>query len=104
MDGPLVTLSKALTSVLRHRAHQMGISIREDGFAKVHEVLAVLRGPWNSIHVAEVVRRSFDAAGKARFELREEDGCGLIRTLERHTMKDVYPGILPVVVLLQTVA
>ena len=82
----------------------MGISIREDGFAKVHEVLAVLRGPWNSIHVAEVVRRSFDAAGKARFELREEDGCGLIRTLERHTMKDVYPGILPVVVLLQTVA
>lgn len=83
-----VRISKTLTQILRHRAIDLGVKIRPDGYCRLTEVLAV---SWLSeldctlADVEEVVKES----DKKRFDMMEEDGERLIRAAQGHSIKVV---------------
>ncbi len=79
-------LSKALSSLLRHKAVDVGIPIRPDGFCLVSHVLRakVMLGA-SVADVERVVRQS----DKRRFELRTENGELLVRAAQGHSMRVV---------------
>merc|ERR1712107_806608 len=64
-----VRISKSLTQILRHKAVDLGVDIRADGYCRLERVLAL---PWmtelscTAADVDKVVRES----DKKRFELR----------------------------------
>lgn len=89
LDSPTVRLSKNLSQLLRHGAHDAGLGdcIAEDGFVPLARVLALPRFR----HVtADDVRALVAACEKGRFELREAgvDGApeSLIRATQGHTI------------------
>jgi len=81
-----VKISKTLTQILRHKALELEIEIRPDGYCYLQKVLDC---PWLSElevtkeDVQQVVKRS----DKKRFELKDEDGEVLIRAVQGHSMK-----------------
>jgi len=40
-DDPMVRLSKLLARVLRHRADDMGLNMRKDGYVRVQELVSL---------------------------------------------------------------
>lgn len=89
LDSPTVRLSKNLSQLLRHGAHDAGLGdcLAEDGFVPLARVLALPR--FHRV-TAEDVRALVAACEKGRFELREAgvDGAleSLIRATQGHTI------------------
>jgi len=83
-----VRISKTLTQILRHRAPDLGVNIRADGYCRLQDVLAV---NWLSelqctvLDVESVVKES----DKKRFDMIEEGGEQLIRAAQGHSIKGV---------------
>ena len=77
--------SKALTSVLRHRARRLGLPIRSDGFLSVGEVLRT-PGLLNLGCTVEEVRWVVQDSSKGRFALGEIEGALMIRATQGHSM------------------
>lgn len=81
-----VRISKTLTQILRHKAVELDVGIRPDGFCPLRKVLDC---PWlcemdvKQSDVEQVVKRS----DKKRFELKEEDGEVMIRAVQGHSIK-----------------
>merc|ERR1719230_1326364 len=65
-------LSKTMSQILRHSATAMGLPVRNDGFAKVDELLA-LNAMRKLNATDEDVREVVVTNDKQRFALRDED-------------------------------
>jgi len=88
-DTREVRISKALSTILRHKATDLGLNIRSDGFVAVGEVLAfhqVSKFGATELDLRQIVQ----ASDKQRFEFRREaDGQAYIRAVQGHSMKVV---------------
>lgn len=77
-----------MTQILRHRAVDLGITIRSDGFCRLREVMSV---SWlkdigcKMDDVDRVVRES----DKKRFEVQVVDGEQWVRAVQGHSIKQV---------------
>lgn len=83
-----VRISKALTQVLRHKAPDLGVEIRPDGYCRLRDVLAVnwlLDLECTELDVDQVVKQS----DKKRFDMTMEDGQQMIRAVQGHSIKVV---------------
>ena len=80
-----VSLSKALSSLLRHKAVRVGLRIRPDGFCLLSEVLQAWEMRRLGVSVSDV-EDVVHLSDKQRFELRTEDGELLIRAVQGHSM------------------
>eukprot|EP00002_Diphylleia_rotans_P003192 TRINITY_DN12169_c0_g1_i1.p1 TRINITY_DN12169_c0_g1~~TRINITY_DN12169_c0_g1_i1.p1 ORF type:complete len:205 (-),score=41.31 TRINITY_DN12169_c0_g1_i1:166-780(-) len=81
-----IQASKALSSLLRHRAHEEGLPIRPDGFVSVQSVLAHpsiarYRITWESLQ--DIVASD----SKGRFSITLVDGAAFIRANQGHTIE-----------------
>ena len=83
-----LNLSKALTSVLRHKATKVGVAIRPDGFCHVSDVLRV-KELWKLGATVEDVEHIVRESDKQRFEVRTENEQLLVRAAQGHSMFDV---------------
>ena len=81
-------ISKAMTSVLRHRAKDLGLPIRSDGFLCVYELLGTPELSELHCTVKEVYRVAQDSK-KGRFALGEVDGAFVIRATQGHSMREI---------------
>ncbi len=88
-DEKRIRLSKKLSGVLRHYGPRYGLEINGDGWARIEEVVRVLRSlpgfAWvNKSHIFEVVRKD----DKGRFEIKGE----YIRALYGHSIRNINPN------------
>ncbi len=83
-----VSLSKALTSLLRHNAVRAGVAIRADGFCVVAEILEAVDLRLLEATVADV-ERVVHYSPKQRFELCREADELSIRASQGHSMPQV---------------
>jgi 2'-phosphotransferase len=83
-DPPDIQLSRRLSSLLRHRAQEAGVSVGADGFAAVADVLALPRLAGVTV---DDVRRVVRNDAKQRFAL--DEAGGRIRARQGHTMTAV---------------
>ena len=96
-------LSRTLTSILRHKAVQMRIPIKADGYVNVKDLLNVkdikkLQG------TVEDIRAAVINCSKQRFQLKEvEDGQVYIRAVQGHSMKEVKSEELLIPITLEEV-
>lgn len=87
-EGRDFRISKTLSQILRHRAMELDIDVRPDGYCLLQEVLEC---PW----VAQLqatqsdVEKIVEGNDKKRFELKNEDGKLMIRATQGHSMKIV---------------
>ena len=77
-----------MTSVLRHRAKDLGLPIRSDGFLCVYELLGTPELLELRCTVKEVYRVAQDSK-KGRFALGEVDGALVIRATQGHSMGEI---------------
>lgn len=85
-DSRQTRISKAMTLILRHKATQLGLSIRSDGFMKLDDLLnceLVKRFHPSLKEIQEIVNTS----EKQRFKLEQVDGVWLIRANQGHSIK-----------------
>lgn len=75
-------LSRSLSSLLRHRAIQDGVAITSDGWVRVDDALAWVKGPFSVGDVRSVVASN----DKQRFSLREGRHGLEIRANQGHSM------------------
>lgn len=97
-----VSLSR---SVLRHRAEELGLPIRPDGFVAVDDLLRLRRFDGVTSATVEAI---VAACPKRRFELRDIDGRQYVRATQGHSIAGITdeellvkvddPAALPVVV------
>ena len=83
--------SISLSKVLRHDAVNLGLTIREDGFINLKEVLGVHYIAKMRPNMADI-RAVVSDNKKKRFELIDHDtvpGEYLIRAVQGHTIKEV---------------
>lgn len=90
----IVQISKALTQILRHKAVDLGIQIRADGFCKVEEILASEPLEYIGGCTLEEVTNIVRTSDKQRFTLEEGDDGTLIRANQGHSMKIVSDELL----------
>ena len=90
-QNQLVSLSKALSKVLRHDAKNLGLDIHNDGFINLDEVL-------NSKFVKKFgatftdIQKVVSDNNKKRFELKQDENfpeLWLIRAVQGHSMTEV---------------
>ena len=87
-DRRRTQLSKALTFVLRHKAHEYGLTLSPDGYTDVAAVLH--SSPIASLHASlEEVHAVVQHCSKQRFSLTTRDGRLLIRANQGHTLPTV---------------
>ena len=81
-------ISKTLSQILRHRAMELDIDVRPDGYCLLQEVLEC---PWVAgLQVTQSdVEKIVEGNDKKRFELKDEDGKLMIRATQGHSMKIV---------------
>lgn len=87
-DPREVRISKALTQILRHKAEELGLPMRPDGYVRLQQVLkckAVAKFNTTAEDVEKVSRDS----DKRRFEITEDDGIQFIRAVQGHSIKSV---------------
>ncbi|KAG9309892.1 KptA family-domain-containing protein, partial [Chiua virens] len=100
-DSPEVRLSKSLSWLLRHGAEKSGLSIRQDGYAKVADVLA------NSMfrdvtfqELQQIVKRDQKSRYHLLFEPQTSESSGTdvwwIRANQGHSMKNVELDLKPI--------
>eukprot|EP00931_Biecheleriopsis_adriatica_P003178 TRINITY_DN10452_c0_g1_i1.p1 TRINITY_DN10452_c0_g1~~TRINITY_DN10452_c0_g1_i1.p1 ORF type:complete len:433 (-),score=82.37 TRINITY_DN10452_c0_g1_i1:85-1383(-) len=84
----LVKISKTLTQILRHKAQELNIEIRSDGYCGLAEVLACT---WlqELECTRDDVQNVVETSDKQRFEMKELDGKEMIRAVQGHSMKVV---------------
>jgi putative RNA 2'-phosphotransferase len=91
-------LSKLLSLILRHEAEKFGLSLDEEGWAGLAELLAAmgLRHEWREVSEAEV-REVVESSDKQRFEIQG----GRIRARYGHSVPQTvrYPEVEPPEVL-----
>ena len=85
-ERQLVTLSKALSKILRHDAAKMGISIQSDGYCPLDQVLANIKGLKPTKYDVEQV---VESNNKKRFEMIMKENQTWIRAVQGHTMQTV---------------
>jgi len=81
-----------MSGILRHRAHEEGVRLSSDGFARLSEVLRILHGRYSVAEALATVRQSVYRDGSPRFELDKlgkKDRDPLIRALGGHTIPDI---------------
>jgi len=84
----LFQISKELAGLLRHRAQNLGIRIRADGYCSVAEVLTCK--PMENLRCTlEELQEIVRANDKQRFQLSFEGGEMFIRATQGHSMKAV---------------
>lgn len=84
-------LGRLLSSVLRHRAVELKLNIRNDGYVAVEELLKLnvkthARVPLYS-HSVDDIREAVKRDNKQRFGLREEVGILMIRANQGHSIE-----------------
>jgi len=84
-EGAKIRISKTLSQILRHKAVDLNIPIRNDGYARVVDVL---RCPWmTKLHVTlELLQEIVAGNDKKRFTLNQEDGEWHIRANQGHSI------------------
>ncbi len=91
-------LSRALAYILRHGAEKEGLTIRNDGYIRLDDVLD--RPRVKSVNMAEAeggkrrpgmedVDKVVEGNDKKRFELTEEGGEWWVRAVQGHSLKSV---------------
>merc|ERR1719486_538192 len=81
-------ISKSLSTILRHKAQQLGLTVRPDGFCVVDEVLNL--NMMKSLHATqEALEQVTNSNEKKRFEMSIIDGRHMIRAVQGHSMKSV---------------
>jgi len=86
-------LSRLLSSVLRHRAQELGLRLRPDGFARVEDVLS-LPAFASGDFTAQEVQAAVATCEKQRFSLRVEAGGMWVRANQGHTISKVVDSAL----------
>ncbi|CAK9227012.1 unnamed protein product [Sphagnum troendelagicum] len=95
---PIEALGRLLTAILRHRAADVKLQMRRDGYVAVAEILKLsmktMAGkPLNS-HTEDDVRQAVKEDRKQRFGLLEEGGQLLIRANQGHSINTVESEVL----------
>lgn len=85
-DSPEVQLSKTLSYILRHGAAKEGVKVREDGYIRVDDLMAVPKMQKLNVNMDQI-RQIVETNDKKRFRLLEEDGVWYIRANQGHTIK-----------------
>lgn len=93
MSNRDVTISKALSYVLRHGAEKHNVAIDERGYIKVSDLLA-LQTFKSKKTTLEDITRVVDTNAKKRFALEERDGHLYICATQGHLMARVDTGNL----------
>ncbi|XP_043805816.1 tRNA 2'-phosphotransferase 1 isoform X2 [Manihot esculenta] len=86
-------LGRLLTRILRHRASELNLNIRSDGYVKVQDLLKLNMKTFANIplrsHTVDEIKEAVRKDNKQRFSLLEENGELLIRANQGHTVKTV---------------
>ena len=83
-----VCISKALTRILRHKAVDLGIAIRSDGYCLLDDVLRAGRLQELVVTSADVLCVAMNS-DKKRFDLMVEGGAVFSRAGQGHSLKEV---------------
>ncbi len=82
------TISRNLSSTLRHTAKNEGLRIRKDGYIEVEDL--VWSRKYKNLNIGlQELQWIVDGNEKKRFQLANEDGTWLIRATQGHTMKTI---------------
>jgi 2'-phosphotransferase len=94
-DDPMVSISKALTYLLRHGAEKEGLDMRADGYVLVDEILNHKTIKSKKVNL-ELLNKIVETNDKKRFELAtiENEKSGgkkelFIRATQGHTLKNI---------------
>ena len=79
-----IKLSKRMSRILRHRAPQLGISMRSDGYVYLEEMLR--HSSFHGVLMDDIIRIVANCE-KQRFQLGEDGGRSMIRAAQGHTIK-----------------
>lgn len=87
-SGSIFQISKGLSLILRHKAVELGLSIRPDGFCLLAEVLnlSMMTGLKATQAIVEQITRTNE---KQRFEIKTIDGQHMIRAVQGHSLNNV---------------
>ena len=83
----LKSLSKFLAVILRHKPHEFGLSLDEEGFAPLDEVWQVIKKKYGGRYFMRDLETvvAGDDSGKKRYEIRDN----MIRAMYGHSLKNV---------------
>ncbi|XP_007052074.2 PREDICTED: tRNA 2'-phosphotransferase 1 isoform X1 [Theobroma cacao] len=86
-------LGRLLTRILRHRATELNLNMRSDGYIKVQDLLKLNLKTFADIplrsHTVDDIKEAVSKDNKQRFSLLEENGELLIRANQGHTVTTV---------------
>ncbi|KAL9379660.1 hypothetical protein Peur_028142 [Populus x canadensis] len=86
-------LGRLLTRILRHKASELNLNMRSDGFVKVEDLLKLNMKTFANVplrsHTDDDVKEAVRKDNKQRFSLLEEGGELLIRANQGHSIKTV---------------
>jgi len=83
-----VAVSKLLSYLLRHGAEKEGLSIRDDGWAKVSDILHLRQAVKLSLTLKQILA-VVEPDNKHRYSITQEEGEYLIRANQGHSMQNV---------------
>jgi len=88
-------MSTTMTWALRHHGHEMGLTLRNDGYTTVDEFIEVMKAHRPKLtYTVEIIRDIVEKCEKKRFNLIEEDGILLVRANQGHSIKTVDEELL----------
>ncbi|XP_021280584.1 tRNA 2'-phosphotransferase 1 isoform X2 [Herrania umbratica] len=89
-DDKIDALGRLLTRILRHRATELNLNMRSDGYVKVQDLLKLNLKTFANIplrsHTVDDIKEAVSKDNKQRFSLLEENGELLIRANQGHTV------------------
>ncbi|ORX43234.1 phosphotransferase KptA/Tpt1 [Piromyces finnis] len=86
----LVTTSINLSKVLRHTAIKLGLSIDDEGYVKVDDILKLKR--FRNLTI-EDIQKIVNTNDKKRYTLKNEDGVWFIKANQGHSIKLKNPNL-----------
>jgi len=101
-DSPDIRISKSLSWLLRHGAEKAGLNIRQDGYAKVSDVLSnPMFRDVTFTHLQDIVKRDQKSRYHLLFEPQTSGSAGAdvwwIRANQGHSMKTIELDLQPVI-------
>jgi len=101
-DSPEIRISKSLSWLLRHGAEKAGLDIRQDGYAKVSDVLSnPMFRDVTFTHLQDIVKCDQKSRYHLLFEPQTSESAGAdvwwIRANQGHSMKNVELDLQPVI-------